>query len=676
MGEGAKISKEQISEDFQYVRNLIEATLDPLVVVSHEGRITDMNEALTQSTGISRKELKGSDFLNYFTEPVKAQNLYQEVFQNGAVIGFPLKLRHSDGSLTELLFNGSVFKNSAGQVLGAVMVARDVTDQNRIKSEMHYEKLYAELGTKNAEKAQKEAERIMQISEAAMKAKQQFLSNMSHEIRTPMNAIIGFTKVVLKTQLTPKQKEYLTAIKVSGDALIVLINDILDLAKVDSGKMTFEKIPFKIAGSLSSMIQLFEPKIQEKNLQLVQVYDKKIPEVLIGDPVRFNQIILNLMSNAVKFTKKGKITVSTYLLSEDNEKVTIETTVTDTGIGIEEDKTEKIFENFEQSTSETSRLYGGTGLGLAISKKLVEAQDGTISVNSRINEGSSFRFTLTFQKSNGNIDLEADSLDLDFDGMNNKILVVEDMLLNQLLMKTLLEDLNFECDIASNGKIAIEKLQLNSYDLILMDLQMPVMNGFETTEFIRNTMRSDIPIIALTADVTTMDLKKCKAVGMNDYVAKPVDDRLLYNKMIPLLSKALSTENDEEIKNEVVKNDERYINLEYLKRRTKSDPALMKEMISLYLDQTSGLIIEMRKASEEMDWERLQAIAHKLIPSFSIVGIKNNFKDMAVKIQEHASMQEEIDKIPALVSNLENILLQACEELKEEYAKIDKNVIN
>ncbi len=262
------------------------------------------------------------------------------------------------------------------------------------------------LATKIAEEAKSKAESATKIAEDAVKSKQQFLSNMSHEIRTPMNAIIGFTKVLLKTELDTKQKEYLKAIKMSGDALIVLINDILDLAKVDAGKMIFEQTPFKMAASISAMIHLFETKIQEKNLKLIKKYDNKIPKVLVGDPVRLHQIILNLVSNAVKFTTKGEITVSVRLLNEDEEKVTIEFSVTDTGIGIPEDKIEHIFENFQQASSETARLYGGTGLGLAIAKQLVESQGGSITVKSKLEEGSTFSFILPFQKTNAEVELE------------------------------------------------------------------------------------------------------------------------------------------------------------------------------------------------------------------------------------------------------------------------------
>lgn len=654
----------------QYTLSLIEASLDPLVTINTEGKITDMNEALANITGLTREELEGTDFLNYFTEPQKAREVYQDVFEKGFVANSPLTLRHKDGKLTDVLFNGSVYKDDGGNVQGVVIVARDVTEQKRIATELTEAIVFAEMATVIAEEAKGKAEKATHIAENAVKAKQQFLSNMSHEIRTPMNAIIGFTKVMQKTDLTAKQKEYLKAIKISGDALIVLINDILDLAKVDAGKMTFEQIPFKMRSSLSAMLHLFETKIQEKNLKLVKEYDNKIPEILLGDPVRLHQIILNLVSNAVKFTTKGKITVSVRLLDENNDAATIEFAVSDTGIGIPETKLEKIFDNFQQASSGTSRLYGGTGLGLAIVKQLVEPQGGTIKVQSKVNVGSTFSFALTFQKTKANADFDSAIVELNEDITDMKVLVVEDIPLNQLLMKTLLDDFGFECDIADNGKIAIEKMQTNAFDIILMDLQMPEMNGFEATDYIRNVMKSDIPIVALTADVTTVDLAKCKTVGMNDYIAKPVDERLLYSKMIGLVKKSstaeASNENEPEEDTVEVSPKERCIDMDYLIRRTKSNPILMMEMISLYLKQTPPLIVSMKKGFQDKDWDTLYSAVHKMIPSFVIVGIKPDFEDMARKVQEYASTQKQSEGIPDMVLQLENVCVQACKELEVE----------
>jgi PAS domain S-box-containing protein len=656
----------------QYVRSLIEASRDPLLVINIHGQITDMNEATVNVTGKTRIELTGSDFKNYFTEPNKASNVYQEIFAKGFVVDYPLTI--TDHKLTDVLFNGSVYKDDKGNVQGAVIVARDITIQKRNEKELVEAKVFAELATSLAEEAKDKAERAVLVAEEAAKSKQQFLRNMSHEIRTPMNAIIGFTKVLLKTEFTAKQKEYLMAIKMSGDALIVLINDILDLAKVDSGKMTFESIPFRMASSITAMLHLFEPKINEKNLELVRVYDEQIPEVLLGDPVRLHQIILNLVSNAVKFTSKGQITISVKLISEDNEKVLLEFVVADTGIGIARNKLEKIFENFQQASSGTSRLYGGTGLGLAICKQLVESQRGTISVLSTPEEGSSFVFRLAFTKTTANPEFELIEDSIDEEVRNIKVLVVEDMALNQLLMKTLLDDFGFERDIAGNGKIAIEKLQAKTYDIILMDLQMPEMNGFEATDYIRNVMNSKIPIIALTADVTTVDLAKCKAVGMNDYIAKPVDEKLLYNKIVGLVKKPSQVKFDKGQEAEPAEKI-KIINLAYLTHRTKSNPKLMMEMITAYLDQTPALIISMNESFRDKDWKLLNASVHKMIPSFSIMGMSVEFERMAKKVQEYANTQLLSEGIPDMVQQLGEICAQACLELEVEFNAI-KNTHN
>ncbi|RTY95136.1 ATP-binding protein [Flavobacterium sp. GT3R68] len=646
-----------------YARSIIEASLDPLITISPEGKITDMNEAFSKITETPRQELIDSDFFDYFTEHEKARDVYQEVFANGFVTDYPLTI--NGAQRTDVLFNGSVYKDDKGNVLGAVVVARDITEQKIIQKEILEAKIFAEEATLIAEEAKTKAEEATKIAEDSVRSKQQFLSNMSHEIRTPMNAIIGFTKVVLKTDLSAKQKQYLTAIKMSGDALIVLINDILDLAKVDAGKMSFEQTPFKLSLSISAMLHLFETKIKEKNLELVTVYDKNIPEVLIGDSVRLHQIILNLVSNAVKFTSKGKITVSIKLLSETKDEMNIQFSIADTGIGIKEDKMDSIFENFQQATSETSRIYGGTGLGLAIVKQLVDAQNGSVEVKSVLNEGSDFSFVLPFRKTNAEAVLDVEILELQRETKDIKILVVEDMELNQLLMKTLLDDFGFECDITANGKLAIEKLETKTYDIILMDLQMPEMNGFEATEYIRNVMHSDIPIMALTADVTTVDLAKCKAVGMNDYLSKPVDERLLYSKIIGLIKKPVVII-EHEMKGKMTIEKVKYVDLQYLTKLTKANPVLMSEMIDVYLKQTPPLITSMKESVLSEDWTALRAAAHKMMPSFAIMGLSPDHKEIAMKIQGYAADLELSGEINELVLQLESVCNNAYEELHLE----------
>ncbi len=374
-----------------------------------------------------------------------------------------------------------------------------------------------------------------EYAENAVKSKQQFLSNMSHEIRTPLNSIIGFTNVLLKTVLDEKQKDFVKAVKTSSNSLNMLINDILDLAKVDAGKMTFAKQPFEIKKSINSILHSFDLKIKEKNLEVVSEYDSKIPAMVVGDSMRLNQIIINLMSNAIKFTHKGKIVLNVKVQSEEGENICIEFAITDTGIGIAKNKIESIFNLFEQAEITTSNSYGGTGLGLAIVKQLVELQGGSVGVSSQINKGSTFRFTMPFGKTNLKKEQEIELLEIDSKIKKMRVLVAEDVALNQLLIKMILSDFGFEHDVVNNGKMAVEKLQTNTYDIVLMDLQMPEMNGFEATEYIRKTMKSNIPIIALTADVMSVDVVKCKEFGMDDYISKPINENLLYTKIVTLV---------------------------------------------------------------------------------------------------------------------------------------------
>ncbi|MDI1304157.1 MAG: ATP-binding protein [bacterium] len=477
-------------------------------------------------------DCEGKKFLDILPELRNQQfpALLNEVFTSGIPFyGYELLAPlNRNGQLMNEYFNFvyQPYHEADETISGVTIIAYDVTTHVIAKNQLI--------------EAKKNADQKTIIAEEAVKSKQQFLSNMSHEIRTPMNAIIGFTNVVLKTKLDHSQREYINAIKESGDALIVLINDILDIAKVDSGKMTFEKIPFSLSNSVATMLHLFEAKMKEKKLELHNEYDPAIPLNLIGDPMRLRQIILNLMSNAVKFTAKGKITIRLNLLKEDAEKATVEFLITDTGIGIPKNKLTDIFNNFEQATVGTSSSFGGTGLGLTIVKQLVELQGGTISVNSEEGKGATFGFVLSFDKHNVEAQITLLNAAESFQEMpfekntaeKIKILVVEDIALNQLLIKIILLDFGYDVTIAGNGKIAIENLQANKYDIILMDLQMPEMNGFEATRHIRTVMNSKIPIIALTADVTSADVEKCIAAGMNDYVSKPIDEKVLYAKIM------------------------------------------------------------------------------------------------------------------------------------------------
>jgi two-component system CheB/CheR fusion protein len=556
----------QVEELYNYYETILSTLHEPMLVLEKDMRIKSANKAFYKMFHVTEDDSIGISLYklgnNQWNIPRLRELLEEIVSKNNRFHDFEVEQTFPVIGQKNMILNAHriLQKNPNEELI--VLTIRDNTELKKLAIELQLkEKKVLEVQLEVEKRAMKKieesnialteakhnAELKTEVAEEAVKSKQQFLSNMSHEIRTPMNAIIGFTNVVLKTKLDETQKEYINAIKISGDSLIVLINDILDLAKVDSGKMTFEQTPFNLSFSISTMLHLFETKIKEKNLGLITEYDEAIPEILIGDPMRLRQIILNLVSNAVKFTDKGKISVNVRLLKEDAESVNVEFTVKDTGIGIRANRLEKIFNNFEQADSDTSSLFGGTGLGLAIVKQLVELQGGNIIVASEEGKGSIFGFNLFFkkasitkekQKAKGEDLLETDAVSKTR-FKHVKVLVAEDVALNQLLIKIILLEFGFEFDIASNGKLAIEKLKKNKYDIVLMDLQMPEMNGFEATKYIREKLKSQIPIIALSADVTTVDAKKCIAVGMNDYISKPIDDKLLYSKMAMFLKKSI-----------------------------------------------------------------------------------------------------------------------------------------
>ena len=667
------ISLNEILTDARDYAEAIRATIhEPMLILDTNFRVSSANPSFYKYFGVKEDETEGMILFDLgngqWDIPALHELLDNIIARNANFQDFEFKHKFPVIGEKILLLNASRIIQKSGQEQRILLAIEDITSQKIIEKELTEAKVYAEMSAMLAEEAKNKAEISEQMAKDAVVAKQQFLSNMSHEIRTPMNAIIGFTRALLKSELSAQQMEFLNAIKISGDTLIVLINDILDLAKVDAGKMKFEQLAFNLKNAQGSIFKLFETKIGDKNLELINEYDTTIPETLVGDEVRLNQILMNLISNAVKFTDKGKITLSIRKLKEENNLVRVEFAVKDTGIGIPQGDLEKIFENFQQASSDTSRLYGGTGLGLAIVKQLVEQQGGTVSVKSKVNKGSVFSFILPFEKSARSAVPDQSRAEQRLDNPEIKILVVEDMALNRLLMKTILDDFGFEKDMAENGKVALELLSTNNYDLILMDLQMPEMNGFETTEFIRNVLKSNIPIIALTADVTTVDVAKCKAAGMNDYITKPVDEKILYNKIAEMLSVPLVARGAVALPE--IYPEDGVINLEYIKERTKSDPKKMIELISVYLDHTPPVILALGQSLREKDWQSLASAVHKIVPSIPIMGMGDKYVEMAKKVQEYAGAKQNLDQIPGLVLQLEHVFDRAGKELEEELRKL------
>lgn len=377
--------------------------------------------------------------------------------------------------------------------------------------------------------------RAREEAENAARMESLFLSTMSHEIRTPLNAVIGFTHLLLKDP-RPDQTESLNILKFSAEHLLVLINDILDFNKIEAGKLEFENVDFSIAGLISNIKAAFQEKAAEKAIGLKLLLDDDLPPMVKGDPVRLGQVLNNLISNAVKFTNQGKVTIAAHLISRNTTDTVVEIEIRDTGIGIRPDKQEKIFESFSQASVDITRNYGGTGLGLAITKRLLQLMGSQIYLESEEGKGARFYFTLRLDSSDKHpFDEKPLTEQVEFKSFKGvKVLIAEDNKINVLVARQFLKHWDVECDVVENGLQALNMVQQHHYSVILMDLQMPVMDGYEATKKIReltDEKYQKLPIIALTASVMVDHRDKAFFVGFNDYVGKPFTPRELYSKI-------------------------------------------------------------------------------------------------------------------------------------------------
>ncbi len=491
------------------------------------------------------------------------------------------------------------------------------------------------IGTDITERVRYQEQLIQakKIAEDAKKLQEQFLANMSHEIRTPMNGIQGMTDLLLETYLNNEQKDFARTIKRSSDNLLVIINDILDFSKIQAGKLTIEKIDFSFNEVLENIQAIFRHRITEKGLGLHVNVNDDVPVMLSGDPYRLNQILVNLLGNAIKFTDKGEINISISIEYETSDEVLLKFIISDTGIGIQTNKINEIFESFTQASADTSRKYGGTGLGLAITKQLLELQNGKISVESEINAGTTFQFSIPYGYSNktndalffGKKDIKNYSSLLE----GKRILVAEDNEVNQKVICHVLKKAGGRVDIANNGLEAISFLKdSNDYSLIIMDLQMPEMDGYAATKYIRNVMKLTTPIIAMTASALKGEKSKCIAMGMNDYLSKPFDFNYLYKRISQLLDNKMMADADPEIEKQT---QDDLFDLSLLEEM--DDIEYITDIVSIFLKNTPGELSELYEVCATNQLDAVYKIAHKLKSSVGLLQVKE-LLPLLIKIEE------------------------------------------
>jgi PAS domain S-box-containing protein len=521
-------------------------------------------------------------------------------------------------------------------------------------------------------KAQLELKEAKEKAEAAAKAKAEFLANMSHEIRTPLNGVIGMTDFLAKTELTEEQKQYVRDLKASEKALFSIINDILDFSKIEAGKLEIELVPFSLKKELKELCDVMRYEATKKGLRLLLDLSEGMPEKIIGDPVRIRQVLTNLLGNALKFTEKGFVMLSAQKLEENEKEVRLKFEVVDSGIGIPKERAGTLFDKFTQADSSTTRKFGGTGLGLAISKDLVEKMGGKLELDSRIGEGTTFFFDLKFEKTDAATnDSDAKIVSISWTKPPD-ILLVEDNPINQKVAMKNLEDTGCKVSLANDGVEALEKLKENSFDLVFMDVQMPKMDGLETTRRIREKEKTDQEkhntIVALTAHALKEEIDKCFEAGMDDYLPKPIRE----SELKPLLAKYLKdliSEASEEPREDEKQNQSATSNLPIFDKEDAlslmgGDEELLKDMAENFINMAKDNIEKTKEAMEKQDLALAASLVHALKSMSANLGGKT-LRQIA-EDAEIAAKKDDAKTVENILPELESEYLKLKAELKSE----------
>ncbi|MBN2683300.1 MAG: PAS domain S-box protein [Bacteroidales bacterium] len=651
-----KNAEDAIKRSEEKHRLIFEKSPLGIIRYNQDGIVTMCNNAHLDILGIKKEKVLGFNM----KEKLKNKKLRDRLIEslNGNQVYFEGEYRVGPDVPPVYIHAEFAPVEENGVIIGGMALVEDISERK--------------LAEKNLLQAKEAAE-------AANKSKSAFLANMSHELRTPMNSILGMTELLNKTNLDENQKNFLNVINKSADNLLYIINDILDISKIEAGELVFEESPFNIKDVFANLIHLLSFRANTKGIHLESPFlDSGIDLAVIGDSGRLNQILLNLADNSLKFTEKGRIKLDLEKTKEDAENISIIFSVSDTGIGIAPEKLDKIFDSFVQADVSTSRKYGGTGLGLSISKQLITKQGGKIWMESKENEGTTFFFELSFKKSNLNEVEDSKLKPLIYDNVINdslkgvSILLAEDQEFNQLMVTAMVRDWGCTIDLANNGQEVIDKINLKDYDLILMDVQMPVMNGVEATKFIRNNIsppKRDIPIIAITANAFKEDHIQYIEAGMNDSVSKPFKEIELFRIIQKNIKNSAYEKHNvpesivEESKTPKLRAKDLY-DLTMVRDTAKGNSRFLNEMLEIFIEKTAREIDDMLDSIEKEDFEQYARLAHKLKPSFSYMGMKKAEK-LLLQSEESALKDKDYELIRKNTKELKDITGVVIAELNE-----------
>jgi PAS domain S-box-containing protein len=607
-----------------YTRSLIESNIDALMTTDPSGIITDVNKQMEALTGCTRDELIGAPFKSYFTDPERAEAAIKLVLSEKKVTDYELTARARDGKQTVVSYNATTFYDRDRTLQGVFAAARDVTERKQVEAELQQAKAAAE---------------------SASQTKSDFLASMSHEIRTPMNAIMGIADLLAKTALSPEQDKYVQIFRRAGDNLLNLINDILDLSKVEASQLELERTGFSLNDLLEKVTEMVAARAHEKGLALVCEIAPDVPTDLVGDPTRLRQVLLNLLGNAIKFTQSGEVSLRVTPEMNASVPTALRFTVSDTGIGIPGEKLGQVFERFTQADSSTTRRFGGSGLGLTISKRLVELMGGHIWAESTVAAGSVFSLVVPFEIWAGANLRAVMPVDMGSEPPLPalRILLAEDSPDNCIITVAYLEDTPYRVEIAETGAIACEMFAAGHYDLVLMDRQMPVMDGLTATRTIRAWERTNdrppTPIIALTASALKGDREMCLAAGCTAFLTKPIKQEVLLQAIKQHSIVAPPSSKDESSQMDTI--------------LVRAKPKLA-DRIPAYLQNCRQNVIAMLDALDRGDFETVTILGHQMRGSGGAYGFQA-ITDIGAALQQ-ASESADIDASRKWVGDMSSYL--------------------
>jgi len=642
-----RINQEKtLKQQEEKYRNLIANIKMALIETDNDDVIHYVNQQFCEMSGYSRDEIIGKKSTDLLLA-VDSKEILREKNKlrlEGISDTYILQVITKNGDRRSWLTSGGPNYNDKGKLIGTVGISVDVTEQKILEEELL-------IARKRAEESSN--------------AKEAFLANMSHEIRTPLNAIIGMIREISRETLTAKQNVYVQNANLASHHLLSIVNNILDITKIESGQINLDLKPFNLSNLINDTISILSVSAQEKMLKLTAGISHMLAPAYIGDSNRIGQILINILSNALKFTEKGAIVLESTVTGTGNNFHDIRIQISDTGIGIEESFLRNIFEKFSMGDFTSARKHGGSGLGMAITYQLVQLMNGTIDVTSTKGSGTTIIINLRLELGNEK-EIKITTNTEIFDDLSNKrILLVEDNDLNRLVAHNSLSFFNMKVTEAINGIEAIEILKEQSFDLILMDLQMPEMGGLEATRIIREEMKLQIPVIALTANAFKAEFERCISAGMNDYIVKPFEENTLLGVILKNIN--MSDKNPDEANgSEATETEMKLYNLEAIVKMSRGNQEFISKIVRIFVDETPVAVSQIRKALTEGDFNTLRSVAHRIKPNIENFGVAVLTQDIR-KIEALAMEGVATSELETMIDNLEKIIKKVVNDLTIEY---------